>query len=80
MVMTESAAPTKGLTARTYRQKKEVCLERQSIIERAIVTQAKESNFSGVVSIRQSGAVLFARAFGYANRAEQTPNTIDTRF
>lgn len=49
-------------------------------IEDTVVRQAKESDFSGVVSIRQSDAVLCARAFGYANRAEQIENTADTRF
>ena len=49
-------------------------------IEQALVTQAKESGFSGVVFVQQSNAVLCIRAFAYANRAEQIENTADTRF
>jgi len=52
----------------------------RSSIEAAMVTQAEESGFSGVVWIRQSNAMLCARAFGYANRADRIANTIDTRF
>ena len=49
-------------------------------LEDAVATQATKSGFSGVVSIRQSDAELFGRAFGYADRAEQIANTFDTRF
>ena len=52
----------------------------QSSIEDAMVIQAEDSGFSGVVWIQQSDAVLCARAFAYANQAEQISNTIDTRF
>ena len=36
--------------------------------------------FSGVISIRQQGQVLYERAAGYADRSNQLENTLDTRF
>lgn len=36
--------------------------------------------FSGVVSLRQGGQVLFERAAGYADRSNKIANTVDTRF
>jgi CubicO group peptidase (beta-lactamase class C family) len=36
--------------------------------------------FSGVVSIRQHGAVLYERAAGYADRSNRVANTLDMRF
>ena len=46
----------------------------------AIDRRAAETGFSGVVRVDRGGAVLFARAYGLANRACRTPNTLDTRF
>lgn len=36
--------------------------------------------FSGVVSLRQGGQVLFERATGYADRSNKIANSVDTRF
>ena len=36
--------------------------------------------FSGVVSVRQAGQVLFERAAGYADRSNKIANTVETRF
>jgi CubicO group peptidase (beta-lactamase class C family) len=36
--------------------------------------------FSGVVSIRQRGQVLYERAAGYADRSNKIANSLDTRF
>jgi CubicO group peptidase (beta-lactamase class C family) len=36
--------------------------------------------FSGVIEIRHQGAVLFARASGYADRSNKLVNTLETRF
>ena len=36
--------------------------------------------FSGVVSIRRQGQVLYQRAAGYADRSNRIANTLDTRF
>lgn len=43
-------------------------------------TMAQYAGFSGVVYVRQESEVLFAESYGHANRADQIPNTIDTRF
>lgn len=37
-------------------------------------------DFSGVVQVRQEGKSLFGAGYGYANRADELPNTLDTRF
>lgn len=36
--------------------------------------------FSGVVSLRKAGQVLYERAAGYADRSNKIANTVDTRF
>jgi CubicO group peptidase (beta-lactamase class C family) len=36
--------------------------------------------FSGVVQVRERGDVVFAAAYGLANRADAVPNTVATRF
>ena len=41
---------------------------------------AADTGFAGVVSVDRGGEVEFARAYGPASRANQVPNTIDTRF
>ncbi|GAA3467459.1 serine hydrolase domain-containing protein [Nonomuraea roseola] len=41
---------------------------------------AKETGFSGVVSIDRGGQIEFAKAYGLANRTYRVPNTLDTRF
>lgn len=50
-----------------------------SALEDAITQQHKRSPFSGVIFVREQGQVIFARGYGMANRAEQIPNTVDTR-
>lgn len=42
--------------------------------------KAKETSFSGVVSIFQSGNELYNEAFGYADIANARKNTVSTRF
>jgi CubicO group peptidase (beta-lactamase class C family) len=42
--------------------------------------QTPPNEFSGVIQIRKHGAVAFESAYGLANRADQIPNRIDTRF
>jgi CubicO group peptidase (beta-lactamase class C family) len=41
---------------------------------------ADEHGFAGVVSVDRSGEVAFVKAYGLADRANQIPNTVDTRF
>ena len=40
----------------------------------------RENRFSGVVFVTQGANTLFAEAYGYASRAWNIPNTLDTRF
>src|SRR5258706_918326 len=41
---------------------------------------AEHNQFSGTVLITQGESKLFAGAYGYASRAWNIPNTLDTRF
>jgi len=41
---------------------------------------ASETEFSGGVYVRQSGKILYQKAFGYADRSNMIPNALDTRF
>jgi CubicO group peptidase (beta-lactamase class C family) len=43
-------------------------------------TVVRASGFTGVVVVRQAGAVVFSEAYGYATPRWQVPNTVDTRF
>ena len=38
------------------------------------------ADFSGVVQIRENRKMLFAAGYGYANRSDALPNTVNTRF
>ena len=40
----------------------------------------EQQGFSGVISIRQHGTLLYERATGYADRSNKIANTLDTRF
>lgn len=42
--------------------------------------QHERQPFSGVVQVRHEGRVVFAEAFGLADRASRLPNSISTRF
>jgi CubicO group peptidase (beta-lactamase class C family) len=42
--------------------------------------RAAQDQFSGAVLITQGATQLYARAYGYANRAWRVPNNLDTRF
>lgn len=41
---------------------------------------ANQHKFSGNVLIAQKGEILFQKAYGYANLAQQRPNTLETEF
>jgi D-alanyl-D-alanine carboxypeptidase len=41
---------------------------------------AREHDFSGAITIAESGRVTFSRSYGFANRAFRIPNTPRTRF
>lgn len=49
-------------------------------LEEAITRERNREPFSGVVSLRQRGEVVFERAYGAAQRADAIPNQVDTRF
>src|SRR3954463_7794680 len=42
--------------------------------------QADAGRFSGVIAAAHAGKIVVARAYGLADRAAHTPNTLDTRF
>lgn len=49
-------------------------------LKAAIGSQHELLPFSGVILAREGGRNVYAAAYGYANRAEQIPNTLETRF
>ncbi len=49
-------------------------------IDAAITGSETAATFSGVVQVRREGETIFQEAYGDAQRAEQIPNRVDTRF
>lgn len=49
-------------------------------VESIVRAQHARQPFSGVVQVRRRGDVVFAAAYGHANRADALPNTVATRF
>jgi CubicO group peptidase (beta-lactamase class C family) len=49
-------------------------------IEESVDRVAAATGFSGVVRVDRGGAVLLARAYGWAHRGRAIPNTVDTLF
>ena len=46
-----------------------------------VIDQAvDETRFSGVISVKLNGSIEFENAYGYADRSNKIPNTVDTRF
>jgi len=41
---------------------------------------ALETKFSGAIYVRQGEQILYQKAFGYAERSNRIPNSLDTRF
>ncbi|WP_312712286.1 serine hydrolase domain-containing protein, partial [Proteiniclasticum ruminis] len=37
-------------------------------------------DFSGVISVVEKDKIIYQKAFGYRDRANEIPNTVDTRF
>ncbi len=48
-------------------------------LEAAIAAQDAKTPFSGVLYVREGDEVLIGQGFGLANRAEELPNTLQTR-
>jgi CubicO group peptidase (beta-lactamase class C family) len=46
----------------------------------AVDAIAEENGFAGVVSVDRGGQIEFVRAYGFAHRAYEIPNAVDTRF
>jgi CubicO group peptidase (beta-lactamase class C family) len=51
-----------------------------SQIDRIIRSQDERQPFSGVVLVKEKGETVFSKGYGFANRAESIPNTMETRF
>ena len=51
-----------------------------SQLNQVIEGAVSETSFSGVVFVKLNGSVEFENAYGYADRSNKIPNTIDTRF
>ncbi|KAM3103011.1 serine hydrolase domain-containing protein [Phormidesmis sp. 146-12] len=49
-------------------------------LERAIAKQHEKSPFSGVIWVKEKSKIVFSKSYGFANRAEAIPNTLNTRF
>jgi CubicO group peptidase (beta-lactamase class C family) len=49
-------------------------------LEELIDATAMAQTFSGVVRVDRRGVTEVSRAYGYADRAHQAPNTIETQF
>ncbi len=58
----------------------EVLFEDLDALHDHLAEEAKAETFSGVVLIAQDGSPIFEQAYGWANKAEERPNTLDTRF
>ena len=50
------------------------------MVEPMIEQTVSETCFSGVVFVKLDGTVVFENAYGYADRSNKIPNTVDTRF
>ncbi len=41
---------------------------------------AQQTHFSGVIFLKRHGQIVFEQAYGFADRSNRLPNTLDTRF
>jgi CubicO group peptidase (beta-lactamase class C family) len=49
-------------------------------LEGAVDSIAAENDFSGAVRVDEGDEVVLAKAYGFAHRAHEVPNTVDTQF
>jgi CubicO group peptidase (beta-lactamase class C family) len=56
------------------------CIILKSIDLAATINNMVDGQFSGTIYVKDNNEVLLDTAFGYANRADEKLNTIDTRF
>ncbi len=54
--------------------------EMQKSLNRYLIAEMDDWDFSGVVSVIQNGGILFEASRGYANLEFGIPNTMETRF
>jgi CubicO group peptidase (beta-lactamase class C family) len=52
----------------------------RSELQDAIAQQHSKSPFSGVIYVSEGGEIILSQGYGMANRAEQIPNKVQTRF
>jgi len=50
------------------------------VIERYVKAEAEHDIFSGAVLVARDGKIIYQGAFGYADKKNKIPNTIDTKF
>jgi len=49
-------------------------------IKSELDNRAKEENFSGIVLVANNNKIIFQQAYGFADRDNNRPNTMDTKF
>lgn len=49
-------------------------------IDRLMTAYSRTGQFNGTILVKQAGEVVYARAFGLANREWDVPNTLESRF
>lgn len=49
-------------------------------IQAAVDALSRETNFSGAIRVDVDGSLVFAKAYGYAQRGWRVPNTVETLF
>src|SRR5688572_19854064 len=52
----------------------------QTQLSKTLAAAVETHDFSGVMTIRQKGNLLYEGAFGYADRSNRIANTLATRF
>lgn len=69
-----------GRTTQESNNKKKSEVESVEEIEAYLDQAVAEDSFSGAVLIAKNGKPIFKRAYGFANKSTNTPNSIDTKF
>jgi CubicO group peptidase (beta-lactamase class C family) len=49
-------------------------------VAKIVTAETAQPAYSGVIAIRKNGRAVFEQAFGWANRADEIPNRMNTRF
>lgn len=75
MGFSNTEAPAEFLSGRKLNER-----EIRSKVDSLLTALVAEDSFSGVVYVAKGAKPIYAKAFGPASKAWQTPNRIDTRF